>query len=687
MQVTLKDIKPMNTNVIGAISTAQINMDGFAFQALSGKNLYKNMIRAIVREISCNALDAHVMAGTQDRPFDVHIPTALEPYFSVRDYGIGLDDDGVRNVYLTYFGSTKRDDNTQIGAWGLGSKSPLGYTDNFTVTAVKDGIERIYSVFKNENGIPSISIICENPTDKHNGLEVQMAVVDDADINEFKKEALCVFQYFAIKPNFNIEMNFPEDDYIVKGLGGNINVCNGFFINSVVVHGNIAYTLDGSMLKLAWDGYERKLIDYGIELHMPHGTVEYAMSREELSYTPDTIANIVSAITLAMKDLPAKLAETVKGLEPFEAYIKVESYNHKSFISKETLSVLKKSGVSPFHDLPIEHFNVDRDSRLLGVKFMKRNHGRRGSKKFQHEAMEWLYPTNVIEWKFIVNEEKNESAFEKKLKHNIDIMNAKLMVIPAGQVEAYSKLVFDKIGYEIETVSSTEFAAPPKKVTSKSGATRKDVVYRSLDKVDNNRRQWGAPSYTYRFDKVGTIHEPVRVTKYYVPLKGVAHLTIDASNIYKLCEALNVDTYDVFGVSEINIKKLSNEWVDLFSALKENAKPLVNQYEKYGIRYSVCGKIMTHIDTIGQFDDVAILIKAESDKAMNGVEVAALRKAIYNLGINPEILAGIDTFENDVCNAMNAIYKKYPLLDASRDNGDCKFYGHMVEYIKMVNQL
>lgn len=686
MQVTLKDIKPMNTNVIGAISTAQINMDGFAFQALSGKNLYKNMIRAIVREISCNALDAHVMAGTQDRPFDVHIPTALEPYFSVRDYGIGLDDDGVRNVYLTYFGSTKRDDNTQIGAWGLGSKSPLGYTDNFTVTAVKDGIERIYSVFKNENGIPSISIICENPTDKHNGLEVQMAVVDDADIKEFKFEALCVFQYFAIKPNFNVEMNFAEDNFIIKGLGGNINVCGGN--SSVVVHGNIAYTLDGSMLKLGWDSYERKLINYGIELHMPHGTVEYAMSREELSYTPDTIANIVSAITSAMKDLPAKLAETVKGLEPFAAYINVESYKHKSFISPETLSVLKKSGVSPFHELPIEHFNVERDSRLLGVKFMKRNHGRRGSKKFQHEAMEWLYPTNVVEWRFIVNEEKNESAFEKKLKHNIDSMNAKLMVIPAGQVEAYSKLVFDKIGYEVKTVSSTEFAAPPKKVTSKSGATtRKDVVYRSLGKVDVNRRAWGSPSYVYRFDKVGTIHEPVRDVKYYVPLKGMECPTIEAYYVWHLCNDLNVDTYNVFGVSEANIKKLSNDWVDLLSVLKDNVKPLVAQYENYGIRYSVCSKIMTHIDTIGQFDDVTILRKAESDKAMNGCEVATLRQAIRKLGVNPEILTSIEQFENDVCTAMNAINTKYPLLDASRDNGDCKFYGHMVEYIKMVNQL
>ena len=61
--------------------------------------VYSNKERAVIRELACNAHDSHVMAGTTDVPFDVHLPTQLEPWFSLRDYGTGLADDDIANVY------------------------------------------------------------------------------------------------------------------------------------------------------------------------------------------------------------------------------------------------------------------------------------------------------------------------------------------------------------------------------------------------------------------------------------------------------------------------------------------------------------------------------------------------------------------------------------------------------------
>ena len=81
--------------------------------------------------------------GQQDTPFEVHLPTILEPYFSVRDYGTGLTDQEIESIYTTYFESTKTNSNEYIGALGLGSKSPFSYTDNFTVTSVKNGSKSI----------------------------------------------------------------------------------------------------------------------------------------------------------------------------------------------------------------------------------------------------------------------------------------------------------------------------------------------------------------------------------------------------------------------------------------------------------------------------------------------------------------------------------------------------------------
>lgn len=48
-----------------------------AYKILSS-TVYKYKIRAIIRELSCNAIDGHKEAGNQN-PFDVQLPTAVDP--------------------------------------------------------------------------------------------------------------------------------------------------------------------------------------------------------------------------------------------------------------------------------------------------------------------------------------------------------------------------------------------------------------------------------------------------------------------------------------------------------------------------------------------------------------------------------------------------------------------------------
>jgi hypothetical protein len=104
---------------VSQVSNFAIKSTAKSFQILSS-GLYANKIRAVIRELSCNATDSHTAAGTQDTPFDVHLPNSLEPYFSIRDYGIGLSQDQVTSIYTTYFESTKSGSNDYIGALGLG---------------------------------------------------------------------------------------------------------------------------------------------------------------------------------------------------------------------------------------------------------------------------------------------------------------------------------------------------------------------------------------------------------------------------------------------------------------------------------------------------------------------------------------------------------------------------------------
>lgn len=153
---------------VGQVGEFRIRNSAKAFNILSS-GLYANKIRAIIRELSCNAVDSHVAAGNTDTSFDVHLPSSFEPWFSIRDYGTGLDREQVTNIYTTYFESTKTNSNDFIGALGLGSKSPFSYTDNFTIVAIKDGNKGVYTAFLNDEGVPSIALMNEESSNEPTG--------------------------------------------------------------------------------------------------------------------------------------------------------------------------------------------------------------------------------------------------------------------------------------------------------------------------------------------------------------------------------------------------------------------------------------------------------------------------------------------------------------------------------------
>jgi len=127
----------------------KIKASGKAFQILSD-GLYSDKVLAIVRELSTNAWDAHVAAGTETTSFAIHLPNSLEPHFSIRDFGTGLSHEDVMVLYTTYFDSTKDDSNLFVGALGLGSKSPFSYAESFTVTSFFNGEKRAYAAFVGE---------------------------------------------------------------------------------------------------------------------------------------------------------------------------------------------------------------------------------------------------------------------------------------------------------------------------------------------------------------------------------------------------------------------------------------------------------------------------------------------------------------------------------------------------------
>jgi len=279
-----------------------------AFKILSSR-IYTDPILAIVRELSTNAADAHVDAGTTDKNFDVHMPNSMDPYFSIRDFGTGLSQEDLETIYTTYFQSTRNDSNNYTGALGLGSKSPFSYTDMFTVTSYYYGTMYVYSAFKSESGEPAIALLNEAATDRPNGLEIKIEV-KLGDHRDFHEAGQKVYRFFTPRPNVTgHRLDIPDPTPALQGDGyeffemrcreagtpGKINV----------VMGNVCYTADSAATHSDL-GFDCVLV-----LYTDIGTCEVAASREELHYDDRTKTHIQKlvdiAVAAARKDIDEKL--------------------------------------------------------------------------------------------------------------------------------------------------------------------------------------------------------------------------------------------------------------------------------------------------------------------------------------------------------------------------------------------
>ena len=308
---------PVNEAVlsnVGEIGEFRIRNSAKAFSILSS-GLYANKIRAIVRELSCNAVDSHTAAGKADTPFDVHLPNSLEPWFSIRDYGTGLSHDQVTQIYTTYFESTKTASNEFIGALGLGSKSPFSYTDNFTVTAIQNGKKGIYSAFINGAGVPSIALMMTEETDEPAGVEVKFSVNERYDFDKFRQEARQVYTYFKLKPviSGNADFRFDLVDYETQNIIPGVHSYKDRR-SCVAIMGNIAYPIsipaaDNTLGEL------RNLLNTGLEMHFGIGELDFQASREGLSYIPQTIDSIKRKLEALNAQLAIHIATEADKIE------------------------------------------------------------------------------------------------------------------------------------------------------------------------------------------------------------------------------------------------------------------------------------------------------------------------------------------------------------------------------------
>ena len=376
---------------LGAGNSFTIAASAKAFEVLSS-NLYQNKILAVIREITCNAADAHKVAGLPLSEIGVHIPSWADPEFRVRDFGSGLSREDVLSLYTTYFRSTKDTSNDLIGGFGLGSKSPFSVADQFTVTSWHGGAKTTYVCYK-DGGLPRVNVVSSEPCGIETGLAVSVAA-KNSDLPWWEREARNFFCWWPELPTFtgakSVELStIPKHDVLIKSASETNGIPDWYIINSstsYVLMGLVAYRLQTSAVKGLPPDVATLFSDTGFVLNMPVGSLSVSPSREALSYDNNTSAALVKKAA----ELAREVIDTAKqdlanqpSLHEARQYVYAGPTNSITKLMRD----MARNGALKWRGHNIE-FQSDIDTKVAMptpctvAEFMKRSHW----KNFQRES-------------------------------------------------------------------------------------------------------------------------------------------------------------------------------------------------------------------------------------------------------------------------------------------------------------
>lgn len=300
MQVSQQDQFITHAVVGNSESVSMGVSDDAALMHILSSTLYTYPQLAVVREIVCNAWDAHIAAGLTNKPIDV---TITPDRITIRDYGFGIAHANIGPIYGVYGNSTKRDDSASTGGFGLGSKAPFAYTDNFEVISHHLGLKTIYRVSKSsmeKGGKPSINKIVALPTDE-TGIAVSFDLKpgDHARFSALLQEVLQFGEIHARLNEKEIDLWLPMSDsptgYLISDYKGTltnrINLRYGNVVYPIPKHE--AYDEEFSAILRAM---ENLWPNANVIFMAPPDSVSIAPSREALILTDGTVDTIKTVL-------------------------------------------------------------------------------------------------------------------------------------------------------------------------------------------------------------------------------------------------------------------------------------------------------------------------------------------------------------------------------------------------------
>ncbi len=556
---TVSRINDVTRNGVQKSTKCGIVVNAKAFDMLARQ--YSDPIKAILQELGANAADSHIRAGKQEVPFSVKLPNALDPHLRIRDYGVGMTEDVVYDVYINYMKSDKTDTNSETGCFGIGSKTPLAYADQFNITTYNDGTMTMYALVKSEDGVPELNEFGSWDTEEDNGVEISFSVKED-DFDKFSERAVQVYKYFNTRPEVsgNGSFAYPERKEIISGDTWRID--KGRYSDSaVVVMGNVAYPVDAWQFE--YDSKERGFLGNNAVIEVPIGDLNVTPSREALEYNEHTLKGISKAIDRVM----AEIADSI-GVR----FSKADSWWQAKAIQREIVREIK--GIGSIEELSMfDGRSLDEYPEL----YVRRTFTKDGGKV---KASNYEYKKRVeVRSDVRVVIQDTETRFDKNCRHLCGTENVTVYLVTAKDFGEYAEVMtLEQIKEELGVCDddnvvcySSELKDAPKATgtnTGNKGYTRKTTTtvrkFSASGGGSTHRfegRYWPEDEVDIKDDSENILY--VNWFNYETTLDNGQ--SIDVKRLHGYFEDMGITMPTVYGMKENQIKRVAKKdnWMSL----------------------------------------------------------------------------------------------------------------------------
>ena len=642
--------KKNNVARMGIQKTTQCGMvvNAKAFEMLARQ--YSDPVKAIIQEIGANAADSHVRAEKEDVPFSVKLPNSLDPHLRIRDYGIGMSKDVIYDVYINYMQSDKTNTNKETGCFGIGSKTPLAYADQFNITTYNDGVMTMYSLVKNEEGVPELNEFGDYETDEENGVEISFSVKED-DFDRFGRKAYEVYSFFNTRPTVTGNGSYRYDEEKEVALEGENWKLYGGYGDAHAVMGNIAYVIDDRQFD--YNSKYRDFLYNSVRLEIPLGDLNITPSREALEYTEHTINGIKKAIDKVFEEINGQIEHQMSECKSWwQAKMLAQKIDGKLYGMPDLPALTSFKGVDLKDSIKIP---FRRTFNYSGSKVKAANYDTDGSTNYQ------VYPSTKA--KVVIQDV--DKGFDKKCRYfcgendftvyliKEDIINTVYENGLEGFKEALRTCDEDDVIYRV-----SELPEPPK-----TENPNKRVSYGTRKKTTTVREflpGGGNGHYGHRYESRWWAEEEVDMKKgstkrLYVRWHNYStttrdHQSIDVQKLHKAFSELGIKIPTIYGLKDNQVKtacKQKNwmcfkEWslLALETFLSENEgweealqyknlsddSSWVGDLSKLISEHNIC--VQTSESPMGKL--IAGLKKKEISKFSNNI-LAIARGVCYNL--------------------------------------------------------